>query len=62
MIHTCQPITARRIKEIDMQTYAITLENGKIEYITASTAKQARIVWERAHNEKIVSVKACKEA
>ncbi len=45
-----------------MQTFAITLESGKIEYITASSAKQARIVWERAHNEKIVSVKACKEA
>ena len=44
-----------------MTTFAITLETGKIEYVTASSAKQARIVWERAHNEKIVSVKACKD-
>ena len=53
--------TARRNQEIDMTTFAITLETGKIEYVTASSAKQARIVWERAHNEKIVSVKACKD-
>lgn len=45
-----------------MNTYAITLQNGKVEYITASSSKQARIVWERAHNEKIASIKLCKDA
>ena len=45
-----------------MATYAITLVNGKVEYVTASSAKQARAIWERAHNEKIVSVKVRREA
>lgn len=42
-------------------TYLLTLDNGKTAYISASSARQARIVWERAHNEKIVSIRVCHE-
>jgi hypothetical protein len=56
-------IPARRNEEIDMiNTYAIALENGKIEYVNASSARQARIVFSRTHNERIVSVKVCRDA
>lgn len=41
--------------------YAVKTEDGKIHYINASSARQARIVFERAHNEKIISVNVCKE-
>lgn len=44
-----------------MRTYALTLDNGKIAYITAPTRKQAVAIWTRANNEEIVSIKLCKE-
>ena len=47
-------------REIDMsKTYAVKTEDGATHFIVASSARQARIVWERAHNEKIVSVNVC---
>lgn len=43
-----------------INTYAIKTDNGKTVYINATSARQARIVFERANNEKIVSVAICR--
>jgi hypothetical protein len=49
-------------QEIKMsKTYAVKTEDGATNFIIASSARQARIVWERAHNEEIVSVNVCHE-
>lgn len=41
-------------------TYAVRTES-KTHYIIASSARQARIVFERTHNEKIISVNVCRD-
>ena len=43
-----------------MKTYALTLNNGNVTYVTAPTRKQAVTIWTRAHNEEIVSIRLCK--
>ncbi|MES2942903.1 MAG: hypothetical protein V4772_08545 [Pseudomonadota bacterium] len=42
-------------------TYAIKLATGNIVYINAVSARQARIVFARANNGVIESVKVCRD-